>query len=64
MQRCSYKEIYDKCCSCKKTGLKCSILCNECLGVFCANAMVQSDIDNEMDLDDVPDRHFLDMFNE
>ena len=46
MIRCSCKEKCDKCCSCQKAGLKCSISCSECLGAL-ANAMAESDIDND-----------------
>ena len=64
MIRCSCKENCDKRCSCRKAGLKCSISCSECLGAFCANAMPESDIDTEIDLQEFPDRNFLDVFNE
>ena len=33
MIHCNCKESCDKGCSCRKTGLKCSSKCGECLGV-------------------------------
>ena len=47
MIRSNCKASCDQRCSCRKAGSKCSILCSECLGVFCDNAVDEQNIDDE-----------------
>ena len=62
MIQCSCKESCYKGCSCQNSGFKCCRNCDECLGVFCDNAVNEQNIDDKTK-DYFPDRKVLDAFN-
>ena len=65
--RCGCKGMCDNCkCTCRKAGLKCTYLCNDCHGTSCTNTDAKTndtDEDLYLNYNDDEDRNFIWIFS-
>ena len=63
--RCDCKgECNSNCCTCRKSGMKCTSFCKECHGTSCTNIEIDNNSESNVPIydADLEDRNFMDIF--